>query len=99
MSDNKKIKMILNGALGRMGSYVLDAVSDTNDIEIMHGVDPSVTSSTNSYKGVNVVLNLNQVLTEDIDVDEVESSSTTEIRSLCIVGPNSSSLFPSIISA
>ena len=60
MSDNKKIKMILNGALGRMGSYVLDAVSDTNDIEIMHGVDPSVTSSTNSYKGVNVVLNLNQ---------------------------------------
>ena len=33
MSDNKKIKMILNGALGRMGSYVLDAVSDTNDID------------------------------------------------------------------
>ena len=40
MSDNKKIKMILNGALGRMGGYVLDAVLDTNDIEIIHGVDP-----------------------------------------------------------
>ena len=85
MSDNKKIKMILNGALGRMGSYVLDAVSDTNDIEIMHGVDPSVTSSTNSYKGVNVVLNLNQVLTEDIDVvvDFTNSEVTMDIVKQC----------------
>ena len=85
MSDNKKIKMILNGALGRMGSYVLDAVSDTNDIEIMHGVDPSVTSSTNSYKGVNVVLNLNQVLTEDVDVvvDFTNSEVTMDIVKQC----------------
>ena len=85
MSDNKKIKMILNGALGRMGGYVLDAVLDTNDIEIMHGVDLNVTDATNSYKGVNFVSNLNQVLTEDIDVvvDFTNSEVTMDIVNQC----------------
>ena len=68
MSDNKKIKMVLNGALGRMGGYVLDAVLDTNDIEIIHGVDPTVTDTTNNYKGVNLVPDIESVLNEDVDV-------------------------------
>ena len=68
MSDNKKIQMSLNGALGRMGGYVLDAVSDTNDIEIMHGVDPNVTDATNCYKGVNVVSNLKELVLYQVGV-------------------------------
>ena len=85
MSDNKKIKMILNGALGRMGGYVLDAVSDTNDIEILHGVDPSVTNAINSYKGVNVVPNIDNVLNKDIDVvvDFTNSEVTMDIVNKC----------------
>ena len=85
MSDNKKIKMILNGALGRMGGYVLDAVSDTNDIEILYGVDPSVTNAINSYKGVNVVPNIDGVLNKDIDVvvDFTNSEVTMDIVNKC----------------
>ena len=85
MSDNKKINMILNGALGRMGGYVLDAVLDTNDIEIVHGVDPAVTDSTNNYKGVNLVPNIESVLNDDIDVvvDFTNSEVTMDIVNKC----------------
>ena len=77
--------MILNGALGRMGGYVLDAVSDTNDIEILHGVDPRITKAINSYKGVNVVPNIGGVLNKDIDVvvDFTNSEVTMDIVNKC----------------
>ena len=85
MPENKKIKMILNGALGRMGCYVLDAVLDTNDIEIIQGVDPSVTDAANNYKGVNLVSNIDEVLNEDIDVvvDFTNSEVTMDIVNKC----------------
>jgi len=85
MPENKKIKMILNGALGRMGGYVLDAVLDTNDIEIIQGVDPSVTDAANNYKGVNLVSNIDEVLNEDIDVvvDFTNSEVTMDIVNKC----------------
>ena len=85
MSDNKKIKMVLNGALGRMGGYVLDAVLDTNDIEIIHGVDPTVTDTTNNYKGVNLVPDIESVLNEDVDVvlDFTNSEVTMDIVNKC----------------
>ena len=85
MSDNKKIKMVLNGALGRMGGYVLDAVLDTNDIEIIHGVDPAVTDTTNNYKGVNLVPDIESVLNEDVDVvlDFTNSEVTMDIVNKC----------------
>lgn len=81
-------RVIVNGALGKMGSEVIKAVSREPDMQVVAGVDPAIsTMSRNSYEGLDFYSELEEAVNAanpDVVVDFTVPSAVMDNIRLCM---------------
>jgi len=78
------IKVLVSGALGKMGQEVVKAVSSQDDMQVVAGVDPIATAPIN---GITMYQDLNEALSKtevDVVVDFTEPTQVLKNIQICL---------------
>ena len=74
------IKVGVQGALGKMGQEIINAVSGDSDLELIAGIDPLVENLATHGFGINIVPDLKNLERDSIDV-LIDFTTAASVRS------------------